>query len=340
MMMKLVPIIGDLNFLLTLKNKRMYELSKQIIILLLILIASFVLGFVPQWSGTRISVNEQTILTVVLFMAFLLVDVLLIVSHRLNELIRQHDLWTLREDGDVELSNIRSSFYRIVNNSYGKRDLFVTHFLKEFRNLSHLIRDVTDRQELRVAADHFLSVDNVLDAFLGDEERVWRYTWPLNPGEKLFGELPWKRYFEVTANMLKKGEIKSIRAMLIVDNISFIQSPRIEVLLDFFKTNDNMDCRIIETRNYQKVCEDNRVPAYFKDFGIYGSRLLFRTEQYESETEEIIGTFSKDIKLIQNYVNLFDAMWSSVSVSTKNPSTVTSIVSLEKLFETDELGEI
>jgi hypothetical protein len=313
----------------------MHELNKQIIVLIISLGVSIFLGFVPSWTGIEISVNEQTLLTIEVFIAFLLLDVLWIVSHRLNQLSKQHDLWTLRESGDSELSNIRSSFANIVHNSYGKRDLFVAHFLKEFQRLSRMIREVTDNQELRVAADHFLSVDNVVDAFWGDDERIWRYTWPVQPDEKLFGELPWKRYFEVTAKMLQKGDIESIRAILIVDNISTIESPRIKALLDFIKTTDNMDCHIIETRNYQRVCEDNGVPPHFKDFGIYGSRLLFRTEQYESENHEIIGTFSKNTELIQNYISLFDAMWHSVSVSTENPSTRTTSVSLETLFKAD-----
>ncbi len=215
----------------------MHDTSKQIIFLVLSLVLSIVVGFVPSWTKVVLTVNEQMLLTIALFTVFLLVDILWVVANRLNHLKQEYELWRLRESGDWDLNNIRSSFFKIVQNSYGKKDLFVAHFIKEFQRLSHNIQDVADKQELRVAAYHFLSVDNVLDAFGSDDERIWRYTWPLTSNEKLFEELPWKRYFENTARMVQEKRINNIRAILILDNIDLIADARIRKLLDYFQTN-------------------------------------------------------------------------------------------------------
>lgn len=313
----------------------MNELKKQIIVLPISLGVSILLSFVTVWTGIELTLYEQILFSIFLFNVFLLLDVLWITAHRLNQLSEKSEIWSLRNKGDWELSNIRASFTKIVEDSYGKKDLFIAHFMKEFRRLSFKIKNVTEKQELHVAADHFLSVENVLDAFSGDDERIWRYTWPLSFGERLFtsNELPWKRYFEATAKMLNDKKIECIRSILILDNLTLIKDSRIGKLMDFFHSNKRMDCRIISSDVYQKICSDNELPPKYRDFGIYGRRLLFRTEQYEPE---IKGTFSKDIDLIINYVNLFDAMWDSNSVTNKNPSTVTEIVTLEDLFKFDD----
>ncbi|MDP3296003.1 MAG: hypothetical protein Q8N09_00145 [Thermodesulfovibrionia bacterium] len=310
----------------------MYELKKQIIVLAIQLAVSIIFSFVPGWTTIELTLYEQILFSISLFIVFLLLDILWIVAHRLNLLSREAELWLLRNNGDWELSNIRTSFAKIIQNSYGKRDLFIAHFMKEFQRLSNKIKDVTEKQELRVAADHFLSVENVLDAFSGDDERIWRYTWPLSAGQKLFDDLPWKRYFEATTKMVIEKKIECIRSILILDNASLINDSGIKKLMDFFHSNERMDCRLILYDVYKKICSDNELPPHYIDFGIYGRRLLFRTEQYEPE---IIGTFSKDANLINNYVNLFDAMWNADSVTIKNPSTVTEIVTLEELFKFD-----
>lgn len=311
----------------------MYELKKQIIVLIISLVVSIVFSFVPEWTGIELTLYEQILFSLSLFIVFLLLDILWIVAHRLNQLSRETDYWLLRNNGDWELSNIRASFAKIIQDSYGKRDLFIAHFMKEFQRVSNEIKDVTEKQELRVAADHFLSVENVLDAFSGDDERIWRYTWPLSAGQKLFDDLPWKRYFEATTKMLIDKKIECIRSILILDSASLINDHRIKKLMDFFYSNERMDCRFILHNVYNKICSDNGLPPHYIDFGIYGRRLLFRTEQYEPE---IIGTFSKDANLINNYVKLFDAMWNADSITNKNPSIVTEIVTLEDLFKFDD----
>ena len=307
--------------------------KKQRIVVSITLGVTILLSFVPKWTGIPIMLYEQILFSISLVIVGLLFDILLILSNRLNQLSIKTELWLLRNKGDWELSNIRGSFTKIVEDSYGKSDLFIAHFMKEFQSLSRNIKNVTEKQELQVEADHFLSVENVLDAFSGDTERVWRYTWPLTVGEKLFDEFPWKRYFEATAKMLNEKKIEDIRSILILDNFSSITDSRIEKLLDYFHSNKKMNCRLILNDVYQNICSDNQLPSHYKDFGIYGRRLLFRTEQYEPK---IIGTFSKDIDLISNYVNLFEAMWNSESVTRKNPSTVIEVLTLEDLFKFDD----
>ena len=191
---------------------------------------------------------------------------------------------------------------------------------------------LAEKGELRVRADHFLNVENVTDSFLGDTDRILRHIWPIQGNEKLFDNLPGKRYFEVTGDMARNGQITCIRSIVIFDEPSVAQTPRVMKLLDFFKTNTVVECRVMQHADYETLCTDNSIAPHC-DFGIYGNRLLFLTQQYEPV---IAGTFTKDTDLIARYIRLFDSMWNSLSVTKQNPSQATTAVSVEELFTFDE----
>jgi len=79
-------------------------------------------------------------------------------------------------------------------------------------------------------------------------------------------------------------------------------------------------------------CSFNVIYTFFK---IYGNRLLFITE--DADTEKITGIFTKDDHSIQRYKDFFDKLWDSSAVSTPNPSQATEHVSLQDLFKSDDV---
>jgi len=311
------------------------EVKRQIIVLLISLIASSLLAtFVPSWVGQSFTKADEVLLAINLFLSFLLVDIAWLLGKIDRQSLGQYQLWQLREPFDAVLSNIRRSSYEITKHSYGQKDIFVAHFMKQLRDLETKITEVADKRLLHVQADHFLSVDNVLDAFLGDAERIWRYTWEITRDDRLFRELAWSQYFEKTARMVMARQINEIRSILMVEDRDVLESPRVKKLLDFFATNDGLSCRIILKNNYQRLCADNCDFMTYEDFGIYGNRLLFLTEQYEPV---IIGVFTKDEERIRQYMSLFDMMWTSASVTFDNPSKIIPTVTLEELFAFDSI---
>lgn len=309
------------------------DIKRQIIVLVVSLVTSIIFGFSPSWTGVQLTTSEQLIFTVVLFIAFLLLDITWLLSGIFIHHQKEEDLWLLREACDTELSDIRASFYHIARESYGNKDLFITYFIKKFQKLSNDIKEVAEKKELHVQADHFLYLENVLDAFHRDDERIWRYTWPISSDETLFEDLHWRRYFERTTDMALQRQIKEIRAILIIENPHMRELPRFKKLLDFFHTNSGMKCSIILKDKFNVILRGNGIVCNFMDFGIYGNTLLYLGEKYEPE---IIGTFSKDPVLIQNYKKLFDSIWESPNLSKINPSTAKTQVTLEELFKFDE----
>jgi hypothetical protein len=312
------------------KDKR--DLQRQVGLPILFVGVSIFVAILPVWTRFSFSTFHKIALAVLLFIAQLLVKTFWEINKIAAREIREEELWTLVEECDKELLCMRSCFVQIARESYGPRDLFVTHFKKEIHQLAEKIKGVAERRELRVQADHFLNVDNVLDAFQGASELIWRYTWPIDDRHKLFDEHAWKRYFDTTVKMAEQGHIKEIRTVLVLDDPGLIQNPRVQKLLDFFHTNKGFECYTINRRDYRSICADNGVPPIYIDFGIYGDILLFLTEQYEPE---IVGLFTKDPTKIEHYCRLFDSMWGS-AIARRNPSSVVQPVSLEELYTFDE----
>jgi hypothetical protein len=304
------------------------EHSRQILILVLSLVFSVVVPFGLHQSGTTTSREGEFILGGTLFCAFLLIDVMWLTQKVASREHREQELWVLREDCDKELLNVSRCYVRVTRESYGPRDLFVSHFRREIHGLAEQIAEVAERRQLRVQAEHFLNVDNVLDAFQGDDDPIWRYTWGVDNAEPLFDELAWRRYFERTTTMLEAGQIKEARTILIVGDSQGAQSPRVQKLLDFFQTNKGFSCRLVDRADFTELYSGPYI-----DFGIYGNRLLFLTERYEPN---ITGLFTKDPAQIQHYCRVFDSMWSSTSVARNKPYRATARVTLEELYEFDE----
>jgi hypothetical protein len=306
------------------------EIWKQVVILLLSLVLSLAAAF---W--TSFSRADQILLTIGLFMALLLIDIIWLLATAAQRQSKEYELWQLRDAADVELANVRHHFAEIAQMSHGGNDIFVSHFMKEIHDLSRSIKDAADKQELRTASDFYIKAKDIFGAFLGDPNPVLRYTWPISESDKLFEEPAWFRFFEVKARMVEQKEIKGARALLILDGPHMLTLPRIVKLLDFFHTNPGQECRIIMKDAFQRICTENNIPCTYLDFGIYGQRMLFRSEQY---APEYIGVYTKDTGTIQAYSKFFDTLWDSPAISKANPSVSNAIVSIQELmaFDTED----
>lgn len=308
------------------------QLKRQLVVLVASLLISILAATLPDWASISFTTADQVVLGVLLFLVFVSLDIYFLTSEVVSRERHEAQLWAVRTPLEQFLACIRTSFEQLIRSSYGERDLFINHFMREVRQLDGDLRDVAQKGELRVQAEHFLSVDNVLDVFRGTANRIWRYTWFIDPGEWLFADLAWRRYFERTTGMLEAGEIAEIRIVLVLSEPSLVDTRRVDTLLRYFASHRGFGCWYMSRADYAAISTDMQIPASQLDFGIYGDRLLFLTEQY---TPEIVGVFSKDPNRIRRYTHLFDALWGSPAVATKNSARGTPVLTLEELFAAD-----
>ncbi len=303
------------------------DVWKQIAVLSVALLLSVGVGFIPKFTRA-----EQILFSLCSFTALAILDLLWVIGTNASRQAKEYDMWLVRHKADQELSNIRHYFAEIARMAHGSRDLFVSYFMKDIHNLEQKIKDAAEKQELRTASDFYLKAEDIFDSFLGDPNPVLRYTWPIRDDDQLFEEPAWWRFFEVTSSMAEQKKINCVCACLILDGPHSANLPRIAKLLDFFKTNQGQECRIIMRDAYQRICRENSMPTNYLDFGIYGERMLFRSEQY---APEYIGVYAKDTAVIQSYSKFFDTLWESSAVMLKNPSTATQQVTTTELIQSD-----
>lgn len=303
------------------------ERNKQIGILVVSLGVSIGAGFTLEFLRA-----EQILFTLGLFSACVLIDILWVIGTNAFRQAKEYEIWCVRDHADKELLNIRYHVDEISKMAHGGKDLFVAHFMKEIHNLADKIKNAAEKQELRTASDFYIKAEDIFDSFLGDPNPVLRYTWPIGDTDRLFEEPAWWRFFEVTASMAEQKKIKGVHAILVLDGSQSKELSRIQKLLDFFKTNTGQECRIIKSDAFERICRENSIPTNYLDFGIYGERMLFRSEQY---APEYIGVYTKDSGIIRSYSIFFDTLWNSPAVMEKNPSKAATQVTTEDLIRSD-----
>lgn len=311
--------------------------------LLLVIIAIFIsilLGiFLPVIvniisGGTeKVTISEQILFALVLSIFFMFLEFLYSYNESLQLKKEDHKFWEIKNRGDQDLYNMRASYHVVVQDSKTENDIFVLHFEKEFKKLKKKISEVADKKELFVSADYFLNADNVLKVFPSFEESTWRYVWKIeNIDIPLFKEHSWRQFFEKTAKMVQQKKMKEIRAIIVISKPEFIKSERIKKLLDFFKTNEKINCRLIAIEDFESVCKLNSVEISLSDFGLYGNQLLF-TEKYQGG--EVSGFFSKDASQIHDYSKLFECFWEAKTITDDNPSEESTTIDVDTLIRFD-----
>lgn len=120
------------------------ELQKQLVILVISLLLSIIIGFVPDWTGIAFTTADQLILSTGSFSAFLIIDVLWVVSSNAERRAKEYNIWTIRNEGELLLANIRANFFSIVRDSFSAKDLYVIYFMEEFDQLAHRIKDAAE----------------------------------------------------------------------------------------------------------------------------------------------------------------------------------------------------
>jgi len=309
----------------------------RILSVVLSIVASICAGLIPTWTHSdtngQFSTGDQVILGISVFVAFQLVDISFTLGAVLAERKRRALTETITHECDLKLFNMQGYFHKIIEDSYGPNDYYVKRFLRDLTRIETELKDAAERKEIRARNEHFLSVSDVLGAFGSDPQRVYRYTWPIGPEGLLFNVPAWRRFFQLTASMVKDGQIRKVRIIVIVDAIHDAERKEVRTLLDFYRATPGFECKVIIADDWRVIAADNSVSPHNMDFGIYGSRLLYVTE--EEHAPEIVGVFSKNSDQIDRYTRLFEAIWSSQAIARDNPSNAKRPPSLDLLFGLD-----
>jgi hypothetical protein len=310
------------------------EGKKQLWIIFSSLVISFLVGiYVPEFLHIVPTILQQIFLVVLTSIVFILADLLWLATNTAATLDLRLKLWELEDKADQHLNSIRTFYGTIVKRGYGETDLFVHHLLTQMERLAETANDAAKKNEIRVEDLHLSRAELVASAFSGDE-RTLRYTWKVNYSDRLFDDLHWRKYFELTLALVDSGDIFEIRTLLVVESKEHIQLRRIQKLLEFFSRRSSLNIKMVLKSEYEILAGDNRIPESCLDFGIYGSRLLYQAEKYAPKS---IGIWSKDEVAIKRFTTFFDSLWEANSIVVAGPAKISGagVMDLQELLVAD-----
>jgi hypothetical protein len=234
----------------------------------------------------------------------------------------------LAGEADRHLQAIRESFKRIAK--CGKNDVFVRHLMEQLEALAGTFVGASTRSKLPVTGHEFESAQLLASAF-GSSNRVFRYTWKVDVGARLFDDAAWRRHFELTSTMAISGALE-IRTMFIGESRQVLEAANLQKLLEFFASHDKMTAKIILGPDWNSCMIDYAIPSNCIEFGLYGENLLYQASTYNPVS---VGSWSKDAIDIKRFTEFFDAVWNMPAVAANNPASPAQKVSLSRLVSAD-----
>ena len=317
----------------------MSSTASRIIRRIAFLVLGALISYLLRRGGITTDWFQTTLVTIGLFQLALAVDIALEVNSLHGGIGEIHGRERTAIEDAKRLLALRRDIHRLEvamqglsMRAVGQRDLFLAYFGRKIHALADEVETAEKKGQLRVVAEHFLYIDNVLDAFSGQEERIWRYVWLPEGGQPLFAAVHWRTYFRSTAEMAASGEIRAIRCLLVVEEVGQAQQDiRIKSLMRYYNGAKSISCKIISGSEFAKVKRDLRVQADHLDFGIYGNALLFRSEQFEPE---IVGEFSTNRATIDLYTRMFDHLWNLGADGTRGLAKKDTIT-IDELMDAD-----
>lgn len=280
----------------------------------------FVSALVPylvRFVEPNATVTMKAILGIGIFLGWSVIDLLRRVDQLSAAEERRAHVWTLRQEGEVTLHNIRKYYLDVVNQSYGENDLFLDHFHSRLHDLADVFRRATEQRELAVKDYHFQRTDLLLGAFDGDPSGILRYVWIATAGEVLFDD-KWAHYCDQIVRGITNGRIKEVRVLIVLGKGVPRSGGSLDRLTAFYDCSKGHDYRLVDEAIYVGMRSDGHLETNFVDFGVYGTRYLYRTVSYDAGTTT--GQFNKHPEVIDKYSKFFDNVWNSHS-STRAPKS-------------------
>ena len=219
-----------------------------------------------------------------------------------------------------------------------RSDVFKTYCKEELEGFLLRVARAAQQGELIVNEHHFRTMADVLGAFGAGKDRVFRGVWRIEEGERLF-DTAWQHYMrelvKLTEERSKTKQI-TVELLLVVDRRETLERLALEIVVGYLRSRrtKRINYRIISEETYDELVRDSRLNTAYIDFGVYGEKLLYRTETYAPKR----GMFTEDLGMIRTYRQTHEAAMRSAR-SLPDPTGTEVHDDLERFLQADELEE-
>ena len=298
-----------------------------LVVAILIPIGIFVLGW-TQNPGRGIAIGVCSWVIVTLFQ----------IMHLLRSLhaerLELKQVFEVINENDRLIMELQSRFRELATRQLSGRpnQVFIDYCHRNLESSLKVARHAAQRGELEVHDHHFSTIETVLAAFEGSQDRTFCCVWLIEPDENLFDEY-WREYMKSFAELSRGPRNQRVRAriLFVFKHQGQLEHRSVKTVLSFISAENGFEYHLMLESEYASRFRDAALDQQYIDFGIYGDHLLFRTKSYEPN----IGMFSDDQTMIDAYRRMHDAAMAA-STTLKIPTGLPGNVSLEQFLHCDE----
>ena len=203
------------------------------------------LGWTPS-PGRGIAIG---FCTWVIGMLFQIVHLLR--SFHVERLETKQVLEVINED-DRLLLELQSKFRQIAARPLSGKpnQVFIDYCRRSLRQTLSVAKGAASG-ELEVQDHHFDTVDTVLDAFEGCEDRTFRCVWVIEPNEKLFDKY-WREYMRSIAGLSRRprNQRVAVRILFVLENQEQLKRRSVKTALSFVSAEKGFDYHLMLYSDY------------------------------------------------------------------------------------------
>lgn len=236
----------------------------------------------------------------------------------------------VRSELDASVSEIHRLLGELSGVGTARTDLFFEYFKRRLHALQSGLNDACVKQQAQIDETMFSVTDWLYgSSFHGKDSDIFRAVLPSGDVDFFF-DVHTRMYFMKMYQLVKSGQAKGVKRLLIVDNPDHLADERLIRLLTFHSFVDGYECRTIMRQDFTKIVNDYRLQHLVVDFGIYGTTYLYKG--LTNSIEEIVGMYSRDRDEIALFIECFESAWQVGTVPPVAPGIDRSDVSVEWVF--------
>lgn len=294
--------------------------------LMIIVIASIIVPVVVGYTaGDKVSTIEKVYLGLLVFLVSSMLQLNIEIALMKRRDYADIELWDVQGDADAGLANVRKSFWEIVRR---RNALYRDYFAQRIAHLeSTIVEAAANNEELLVDQDSD-TTNLMLKEFAGEDDHIIRFIHYFSDNEFLF-DVHASHFFTEVARKVEGGDVKEVRRIFIFNDSVELEDTRSLKLLQFHVHSRSFACKVMASREFERLKLDFRLPLGTHDFGIYGKWYVYCSKA--SVAHEVKGVFISAEPAVQRFTKFFESCW--VSQFAADPSVPSSpIVGIQELF--------
>lgn len=235
------------------------------------------------------------------------------ISFDLGQLLKlredEHEVWSIRQQVDGYLQNIRAAYVTILNNgTVLDENLPAQYFARILSSVSDDITEAAAKNELRVDELTFGTTDLLMKVMVHRGSQSLRLVHALDARPNNFDFTTWSRsYYAELTRLVGEGKLSSVKRLFLYGEDADLTDPLAQKLIAFHRANKGYDYRVLSRADWSNLVRGFGLHYAHHEIGIWGDLLAYIA--LKSSSADMQGFYTFLPQQIERLGELFEAAW-------------------------------